>query len=597
MGTGVREGRIALDDRTFDIAAVYWNRVEPRPRSPEFADILAARIRDPLWMLTRQWQVGEFAGEDAASPAYAQIKSRTGPVLGWREEGGVMQPVTAPLEELVETESATADDATRVELGLLFAALLEEQGLGGAALSAVLAAYRRDYALNTAGVPDTDRGGMRLAALADGRAIDGVRVAASSTLPNDPAVAAESARVRASVAALAAELSATLGTAGNEESPAWDTTRLEYRVEVAVNHPTSGPLLLRADPDRDAAFEWFTFDALADADPGIAQVVRPDARTNRASTKRPTTLPPADSRSQVPAFVSFRGMPNHRWWDFEPGGTDFGAVAPDRRDIAKLVMMDFMLIHGNDYFIVAQDQPVGTVCKIEQLLLHDVFGGTTLIERADQGATAGTVGRWTMFSLSTADRGGDPSDLFFLPPTAGTHRLAGEALEDVRFVRDEQANYVWAIEHATEGRDGRPWQGHERHVAEVAKEPPDVAPVSASPLFYQLQTFVPWHWFPMVPVSIDPLSGETALEEGRMRRPDGRVPQPMGRVLVGPQPYRVREETITRVGVRVVREAVRSRWLLGDTHLWTARRKLAGRGEGSSGLRYDGGRFSKPPAV
>jgi len=265
--TGTRVA--VMDEQTMvDIAAVFWNRLEPRPRSREFADVLAARIRDPLWMLTRQWQVGEFAGEDAASPAFVQVKSRTGPVLGWREEGGQMQPVTAPLEELVETESVTADDATRAEFGLLFIRLLSEQGLAGATLQAILAAYRRDYALNTAAVPDTDPGGGRLAALADGRAIDGIRVAAAGApLPADQAVTAETTRVRAAVTALAAELSATLGSAGTTESPAWDTERLEYRVEVAVRHPTSGPLLLRADPDRDAAFEWFTFDALADAAP------------------------------------------------------------------------------------------------------------------------------------------------------------------------------------------------------------------------------------------------------------------------------------------------------------------------------------------
>jgi hypothetical protein len=52
------------------LALTWWNRLEPRPRSPEVADTLAAKIRDPLWMLTRQWQFGEFQGEDAGSPAW-----------------------------------------------------------------------------------------------------------------------------------------------------------------------------------------------------------------------------------------------------------------------------------------------------------------------------------------------------------------------------------------------------------------------------------------------------------------------------------------------------------------------------------------------
>ena len=45
-----------------------WNRLEGRPRTIAFERSLKAEVRDALWMLTRQWQVGEFAGEDAGSP-------------------------------------------------------------------------------------------------------------------------------------------------------------------------------------------------------------------------------------------------------------------------------------------------------------------------------------------------------------------------------------------------------------------------------------------------------------------------------------------------------------------------------------------------
>lgn len=565
------------------ISAVTWNRLEPRPRSPEIAEALTARVRDPLWMLTRQWQTGEFAGEDAASPAYVQVRSRTGPVLGWRPVGTTtFSAVDRPLEELIETESAAHDLATRIEFGQLFGQLLAAEGLSAVKVGQILDAYRTDYGLPVQDVADTDTGGTRLAALARGRALDGIAIAApGAALPNNPAVAADSTSVQAAVAALAEELAATLGSVGTTESPAWKRESFEYQVEVAVEHPQSGPMLLRAHPDRDATFEWFAFDVI-----GAGAALPPGA---------PNTVK-SQSMSTLPAFLNFRGMPNHRWWDFERGTTDFGALTPDRRDIAKLVLMDFMLLHGNDYFQVALEQQVGTVCRIEQLLVHDVFGGVTLVERADRDA-ADPAGRWTCFSLSSADPKAAPSDVLFLPPTAGSHRMAGEALEDVRFLRDEQANYVWAIEQCAEGQDGKPWIGHERHVAEIAKEPKLQAAVSATPLSYRLQTFVPWNWFPMLPVSTDPLRGETALEQARMRRPDGRIPEPAGRILAnsGTAPYRVREEAVPRVGARVVREAVRSRWMSGDTHFWVARRKLAGRGEGSSGLRYDTTELNKAP--
>ena len=39
------------------------NGVQPDPVIDDRA--LRAEVRDPLWMLTRQWQMGEFQGDDA----------------------------------------------------------------------------------------------------------------------------------------------------------------------------------------------------------------------------------------------------------------------------------------------------------------------------------------------------------------------------------------------------------------------------------------------------------------------------------------------------------------------------------------------------
>jgi hypothetical protein len=125
-----REHKVAIRQQT--IALTWWNRLEPRPRTPEIEEAVAARLRDPLWMLTRQWQLGEFQGEDAASPAWVQLKARTSPVTGWRPTGtGPFRPIDAPLEDLVETESFSPDLATRVELGPLFERSLAGQGRGG----------------------------------------------------------------------------------------------------------------------------------------------------------------------------------------------------------------------------------------------------------------------------------------------------------------------------------------------------------------------------------------------------------------------------------------------------------------------------------
>ena len=54
-----------------------WNRVEPRIRKEQFDRVLRCEIHDPLWMLTRQWQFGEFKGEDTGSAIFARTLLKT----------------------------------------------------------------------------------------------------------------------------------------------------------------------------------------------------------------------------------------------------------------------------------------------------------------------------------------------------------------------------------------------------------------------------------------------------------------------------------------------------------------------------------------
>jgi hypothetical protein len=54
-----------------------WNRLEGRPRTLDLERALRAEVRDPLWMLTKQWQMGEFRGSDAGSPISAKAAVET----------------------------------------------------------------------------------------------------------------------------------------------------------------------------------------------------------------------------------------------------------------------------------------------------------------------------------------------------------------------------------------------------------------------------------------------------------------------------------------------------------------------------------------
>jgi hypothetical protein len=62
---------------------------------------------------------------------------------------------------------------------------------------------------------------------------------------------------------------------------------------------------------------------------------------------------------------------------------------------------------------------------------------------------------------------------------------------------------------------------------------------------------------------------------------------PQGLLLDYRRPCRLYEEEVPRSGVRVERRWQFCRWHDGSYHVWLQRRKLAGRGERSSGLRWD----------
>src|SRR4051794_6290831 len=81
-----------------------WNRLEGRAREVEFQRALQAEVHDPLWMLARQWQFGEFKGEDTGSAVTAKLARNLAPIDGVRAGGAAFEPYAAerPLEARVE---------------------------------------------------------------------------------------------------------------------------------------------------------------------------------------------------------------------------------------------------------------------------------------------------------------------------------------------------------------------------------------------------------------------------------------------------------------------------------------------------------------
>jgi len=107
-----------------------WTRLEPRARGADLRPSLEGRVYDPAWLLGRQWQIGEFAGEDAGTPAVAQLTVDTAPITAYQAGSAAASPIGGtPIECLAGPEPA--QPRTAAELAQAAAELLVLLRTGG----------------------------------------------------------------------------------------------------------------------------------------------------------------------------------------------------------------------------------------------------------------------------------------------------------------------------------------------------------------------------------------------------------------------------------------------------------------------------------
>src|SRR5688500_13381156 len=81
-----------------------WNRLEGRPRTVNFDRAIKAEVADALWMISKQWQLGEFIGDDAGSPVLAKALFESTRLTKYQAGDEPAAPIEleVPLEVTVE---------------------------------------------------------------------------------------------------------------------------------------------------------------------------------------------------------------------------------------------------------------------------------------------------------------------------------------------------------------------------------------------------------------------------------------------------------------------------------------------------------------
>lgn len=576
---------------------VMWNRLEGRPRRPDFSRALKAEVRDPLWLIARQWQMGEFIGEDAGSPVTAKVAWKTDEVSAVRGPTGTVEPYdpNVPLEALIEARPVPMEKAglltnldLRLALGRQWRRLLESRGHGG-----LVPDFENEYrfeapaANDVAGFPITAHAAawQTLAAVSR-RAIDGGALLLHLI---DGGLASDELGLvdppKSEIDTLGGEFLAwanKLYFQPSETLQTWKPRHLEY--EAALSTPNDDrPAALSASQYHGGRLDWFSFDAVAPA-----------------GSDAPGPVNPPEVTSFMPTTIQFDGMPNTRHWSFEEGATNFGNINPDTTDIAKLLLIEFGLIYANDWFLLPIDLPVGSLTAIRGLAVTNVFNERFWIEPSV--TAAGPVQSWRMFRLTPK---GAADGRLFVPPTTPTG-LESTPVESVNFVRDEVSNMVWGIETMVQLADGSSRPGrevalelHAKHQAAVVAPPP--APIeNDAKIKYSLMSSVAENWIPFIPVHIENDNREIQLQRAAMPRllegEEGVTPRKIaarthilreGLDIPDPVSYFIAEEEVERAGTVVSTRWQRCRWRGGRVITWLAHERKVGRGEATSGLAFD----------
>lgn len=597
----------ALAARQFPTVTL-WNRLEGRPRRADFSRALKAEVRDALWMLSKQWQLGEFKADDAGSPVFAKLRLRTSPVTGYQAGSGAPQAydATIPLEAQAEqrpiawswNQHAMRLDL-RAQLGRQWRRLLADAGL-----AAYAERYRHAYGFSlpprdeTTDVVYAHRAAWQQLAALSGRAIDGgalhLHLAAAGARASD-GIALDAPGDAGTLDALGVDFERWLAAQYLQPAGdgAWQPGYLEYQFDVSASQ-AGAPATLAATGYGGGHLDWYSFDR------SPTPAASPPAS---APAPSPSVADTVSVKPFIPTPVTFEGMPDPRWWALEDRKTDFGSVNPSTTDLAQLLLMEFGLVYANDWFVVPCRLPAGTLARVEGLAVTNNFGERFWILAAGTGAQDNWH-RWSMFQLASSPPGAaTDTTLFVAPATVGA--LDGDPAEEIEFARDEVANMAWAIERTVPSLvgAGRAGKDEARETLQYHRQLLGAGTAPALPydaaIAYRAMTSVPEHWIPFVPVHVPGSNRQVQLQRSRMLRildgdplPPEKVPPRTTLIRQGldvtpAQPYFVHEEEVPRAGAILNEAFRRTRWTDGQAVVWLGVHKQVGRGERPSGLAFD----------
>lgn len=596
-----------------------WNRVEGRPRATKnFDRAIKAEVRDALWLLTKQWQMGEFEGDDAGSPVLAKVRMDTTRLTKYQagENSAQLFPGNVPLEAQVEQKmlplSVFQQEISldlRLMAGRRWKRILQKAGSIDPFWDLSLTYFpikspdpdvEEDAAI--CAHPET---WQQYAAVA-GRAVDGIELylflkSGKNFSELEPGGGVTDI-AEGTAKSFVDWLSFMFLQPDDPQDNGWDPSRFEYQFKCSAP-AQEGETVLKAEEYYHGHLDWYNFNL----EPGLDSLgVVAEEPLDPAE---PGEILGKSVRTMLPTPVMFDGMPNTRWWAFESNTINYSYIKPGTQELSKLLFMEFGLVYANDWYLIPYELPVGTIAKVKGMSVSNVFGENFWLEPSGRGGDE-DWDRWNMFTLNLEGHENVASDTSMLLLPTVPKIQESKPVEEITFIRDEMANMVWAIETKIPLAHGESVSGsgaasqyhsYLQRLSDIAGSggsvPLEAGEGAGAPIRYDIMSQIPENWIPFIPVHVPDQNRHIQLQRAAMPRileaseekPD--KVRPRTSLLKGgleeKEPFFVYDEEVSRNGIVVSQSYQRTRWKNGRVYLWFGSRKTTGRGEGSSGLAFD----------
>lgn len=613
------EGKVVLP------ALPVYNRLEARPRAHDFDRALKAEIRDALWMLAKQWQMGEFNGDDAGSPVSAKVYLDKTMLTKYRpgDHDAEAFDDSLPLETKVEQRNIpfkAGDLEIALDLRLLMGRhwlrLLDKYVPNPLLRQELKDSYISHYGVYepTPEVREdvlytSNQQSWRKHAALAGRSVDGKKLYddiivdetnhASTVAPDVTfdGVTGEPELVELGRRFVKWFDNLYVQPQGEEGNDAWLPSKLEY--QFACSAPQGeGEKTFSAEEYYHGHLDWYNFSI----EPGTASLGEVEA------TPLPEDFDAPIIRSFIPTPIQFDGMPNTRWWAFEEGRTNFGDIRPDTTDLNKLLLIEFGLVYANDWYLLPVTLPAGAIANVRGMTVKNVFGENTWIAATGRGQDDNPH-RWTMYSMDVVGDDLRPADLTAIIVPSVPKIQEGMPIEEVQLARDEVANMAWGIEKRVPLPSGESVPGREaardtlnylKRIIALLDADVEEDKLPRADFRYKIMSSVPENWIPFISTHEEGSDRETRLQRGSMPRilegdPEKRIEKVKPRTNLlrqglnqtPKQSYFIEEEEVLRAGINISQSFQRTRWYRGQVYTWLGVRKRTGRGEAWSQLKFD----------